>query len=124
MPQHVVLDVGNCAPDFSAIKSMLTSNFDCEVMQAHGAEDALRIVRDNQIALVLINRKLDRDYSDGTDVLKQLKADESTAYAPVMLVTNYEEHQKAAVELGAIEGFGKLALSDPATHAKLSAVLA
>ncbi|HBE71551.1 MAG TPA: response regulator [Planctomycetaceae bacterium] len=110
-----VLDVGNCGPDFSSIKRMLTQHFDVEVLQAHGADDALSTVKQHPIDLVLVNRKLDRDYSDGTDVIKQLKADPETQSVPVMLVTNYEEHQAAAIELGALMGFGKLSLQEPDT---------
>ena len=43
---------------------------------------------------------------------------------PVMIITNYAEHQAAAVALGAVEGFGKLELHSPETRTKLSAILA
>ena len=72
---------------------------------------------------MLINRKLDCDYSDGTAILKQLKADPLLAKTPVMIVTNYAEHQDAAVAMGAERGFGKLELQDPATQQKLSKFL-
>lgn len=123
MAQPRVIDVGNCAPDFAAIKRMLESQFQANVEQAHSAADAVKLLKSAPADLVLINRKLDMDYSDGTEVLKQLKSDPETSQVPVMLVTNYAEHQQAAVELGAIEGFGKLSLSAPETIARLSAVL-
>ena len=69
----------------------------------------------DDISLVLINRKLDHDYSDGIHVLERLKADSATAAVPVMLITNYEDHQQAAVLAGAVPGFGKLALDAPET---------
>ena len=33
-----------------------------------------------------------------------------------MLVTNYEEHQQAAMEAGCVRGFGKLAVNEPETR--------
>jgi hypothetical protein len=40
-----------------------------------------------------------------------------------MLITNFPEHQDAAVEAGAVRGFGKLEFSMPETLEKLKAVL-
>ncbi|MCA9194801.1 MAG: response regulator [Planctomycetales bacterium] len=123
MSSRKVLDVGNCAPDHAAICRMLKAGFDVEVLQAHGVTDALDILRSTTVDLVLINRKLDRDYSDGIEVLKLIKTDEDLQDTPVMLITNYAEHQQAAVSLGALPGFGKLEFSSPTTQEKLAAVL-
>ncbi|HMP07461.1 MAG TPA: response regulator [Lacipirellulaceae bacterium] len=118
-----VLDVGNCGPDHAAIKQYLAGQFDCEVLQAHGEEDALAALRGGGVDLVLINRKLDRDYSDGVDILRRIKADPDLAATPVMLVTNYADHQDAAVALGALRGLGKLELGRPEPRARLAPVL-
>lgn len=123
MPTHTVLDVGNCVPDHASIKRMLASHFDVEVLQTHAGPDTLDLLRQRSVDLVLINRKLDCDYSEGTAILKQLKADPLLAKTPVMIVTNYAEHQDAAVAMGAERGFGKLELQDPATQQKLSKFL-
>ncbi len=117
------LDVGNCGPDFATISQFLTSNFDCTVDQAHGPEDTLSRLREGNYDLVTINRKLDRDYTDGVEILKAIKADEELKSVPVMLVTNLPEHQDAAVALGAERGFGKLEYDEPATLEKVRAVL-
>lgn len=122
MPKKV-LDVGNCGPDFATITNYLSSNFDCTVEQAHGTDDALAKLRADKYDLVTINRKLDRDYSDGVDVLKAIKSDAEVADVPVMLVTNLPEHQDAAIELGAVRGFGKLEYDKPETKEKVAAVL-
>lgn len=114
MPKTVV-DCGNCGPDYSAIRNMIQRNFDAIVEQTHGGEDTLARLGQGGVSLVCVNRKLDRDYSDGMDVIRQIKADERFKDVPVMLVSNYEEHQAAAVAAGAEAGFGKLALSDPKT---------
>ncbi len=122
MPKRV-LDVGNCAPDFAAITRLLTSNFDCQIDQAHSPEDALSKLRAGEYALVTINRKLDRDYTDGVEILKAIKADADICEVPVMLITNFDEHQDAAVALGAERGFGKLEYEQTETLAKLKAIL-
>ncbi|RMF44101.1 MAG: response regulator [Planctomycetota bacterium] len=102
---------------------MLEQHFDVEVVQAHTLQDTLEKLRQEQFDLVLINRKLDIDYSDGTRILEAIKADPQISSVPVMLITNYPEHQQRAIELGALPGFGKLALSAPETIERLSAVL-
>jgi len=123
MPKRV-LDVGQCSPDHAAIRQYVGSNFDAEVVQAHDAGDTLARLRAEKFDLVLINRKLDADYSDGMEIIKAIKADPAIADTPVMLVTNYAEHQKIAQEAGAAPGFGKLEYHEPATREKLARFLA
>ena len=123
MTQRCVLDVGNCGPDHSSIRRMLTTHFGAEVIQTHGLDDTLAALQKNNIDLVLINRKLDHDYSDGTVILEQIKSQAEYSDLPVMLITNYAEHQAQAVTLGALPGFGKLEINSPETRAKLASVL-
>jgi CheY-like chemotaxis protein len=122
MPKRV-LDVGQCGPDHATISSYLKKNFGCDVGSADGAIDTLDQLKNGQFDLVLVNRKLDADYSDGIEVIKQIKAEASLSRIPVMLVTNYPEHQEAAVAVGAIRGFGKLEFNNPDTRARLEEVL-
>jgi CheY-like chemotaxis protein len=117
-----VLDVGNCGPDHAAIVGLLRP-FDCEVLQADDARGALVALKAGGVDLVLVNRKLDVDYSDGIEVIRQIKADPAVAATPVMLVTNYPEHQDAAEAIGALRGFGKLEFNKPETRERLEAVL-
>jgi two-component system, chemotaxis family, chemotaxis protein CheY len=123
MPKRV-LDVGQCGPDHATIRRFLNKHFDVQVDRADGPSDTLAALRAAPYDLVLINRKLDRDYSDGIEIIKQIKSDPSLASAPVMLVTNFPEHQQAAVDLGAARGFGKLEYGKPETLQRLSAILA
>jgi two-component system chemotaxis response regulator CheY len=120
MPKRV-LDVGQCGPDHATICSYLQQHFDCEVVQTHGPNDTLQQLRGGKFDLVLINRKLDQDYTDGVDILRRIKADAATAEVPVMLITNYPEHQAAAVAAGAMPGFGKLEFHQPETREKIAA---
>ena len=110
-----VLDVGQCVPDHAAIRRSAGAQFRAEVAAAHGLDDTLEALATGEFALVLVNRKLDADYSDGLEIVKSIKADPRLAAIPVMLVTNYAEHQQSAVAAGAEPGFGKNQLGDPAT---------
>ena len=118
-----ILDVGNCVPDHNAIRRMLESKFAAQVLQTHGPDDTLELLKREKVDLVLINRKLDQDYSDGIEILKQIKGIPELAAIPVMIVTNYEEHQLASIQAGGIRGFGKLELNKPETHQRIEAVL-
>ena len=114
MPKTVI-DCGNCGPDYNAIRQIVQSNFEAVVLQTHSLEDTLALLAQRSVDLVTVNRKLDRDYSDGMDVIRGIKADPRFASVPIMLVTNYDEYQEAAAKVGAVRGFGKLTVRDPAT---------
>ncbi len=118
-----VLDVGNCDPDHAGITKFLTTHFDVEMARAKLPADAMQQLKSATYDLVVINRKLDEDYSDGLEIIKQIKADPATAEVPVMLVTNYDEHQRAAVAEGALYGFGKLQYDDNEAIDRVKAVL-
>src|SRR5688572_20571699 len=118
-----VLSVGQCAPDHGTISRYLTKNFKCQIAKADDAAEALAQLKSDRFDLVLVNRKLDIDYSDGIDVIRQIKADPTIADVPVMLVTNYPDHQEASIAEGAIRGFGKLEYDKPETRERLAAVL-
>jgi CheY-like chemotaxis protein len=93
------------------------------VLHTHGPAAALAELRKGGIDLVLVNRKLDRDSSDGIDIIKQIKADAQLAATPCMLITNFADHQTLAVQAGAEMGFGKRELDEPKTRARLRAIL-
>lgn len=123
MPKKV-LDVGNCDPDHAGITAFLTRNFPgVEVGRAKLPADAMSQIKADSYDLVVINRKLDEDYTDGIEIIKQMKADPETKDVPVMLVTNLTEHQDLAVAEGALRGFGKLEYNDPASVERVRAVL-
>lgn len=118
-----VLDVGQCRPDHAAIRSMLVSACDAIVDEAPTIDAAIEAARRTPYDLVLVNRLLDRDGSQGLDLIERLKDDEQLKHVPVMLVSNLPDAQAAAVEAGALPGFGKSALRDPRTLARVRAVL-
>jgi CheY-like chemotaxis protein len=118
-----VLDVGNCSLDHGTISSLLIKDYGADVVQAHGHEDTLDYLRQGGFDLVLVNRKLDQDYSDGLEIVKAIKEDAALAATPVMLITNFPEYQATAVAAGAEPGFGKKELQLPETHARLAKFL-
>jgi CheY-like chemotaxis protein len=118
-----VLDVGNCRYDHASIRTLLQNHFGVEVWQADGEDDTLTALQDDAWDLVLVNRVLDRDHTSGIDLIRKIKADKRGADIPIMLITNFEEHQQAAMDAGALRGFGKKGLSDPGTLQRLGGVL-
>jgi DNA-binding response OmpR family regulator len=118
-----VIDVGNCAPDHAAIRRLIETNFDAQVVQAHDLKDTLRELEREPATLVLVNRKLDIDYSDGMAIIRHLKSSEQWSATPVMIISNYAEYQNEAVSAGAEAGFGKQELRSEETLAKLKRLL-
>ncbi len=115
MPSKTVLSIGQCRPDNAAITHFLTSNFDVEVLATDLVDDSLTALQKNSVDLILINRKLDTDYSDGMEIMKQIRSNPQTEQIPVMLISNFPESQEQAVAAGATYGFGKAELSSPET---------
>ncbi len=113
-----VLDVGQCNMDHGRISEVLKENFDVEIHRAHSNEEAIKLAKSESFDLILINRLYDIGGSEGMETLTQLKSDDDLAKAPVMVVSNFEDAQNAAVAAGAVPGFGKAALNDPAGTAK------
>ena len=118
-----VLSIGQCGPDQAAISGMLRDYFNAQVTTADRGSDALEQLRQSEFELILINRKLDVDYSDGMLILEDLQADEQFRTIPVMLISNFSEWQEKAVAAGALYGFGKAELQAPETIQRLEEVL-
>ena len=106
MTKHVLM-VGHCGMDSRALQQRLTSLFDVEVSQAATLEETLEKMRAEAFALVLINRLLDEDRSEGVAVIERCQQDEDLSSMPLMLISNFSESHEKAVEAGAVQGFGK-----------------
>jgi CheY-like chemotaxis protein len=118
-----VLNVGQCVPDTIKITNFLKSSFDVEIVPSATAPETIDLLGKSSYDLVLINRKLDADYTDGLNIIRQMKADERFQNIPVMLVTNYAEYQQEAVATGAAYGFGKDELGSSDAVARLTPYL-
>ncbi len=105
------------------ISRTLEHAFDVRVRGAVARDDALEALRSEPFDLVLVNRIIDGDGSSGLDLIRAIKADPELAEVPVMLVSNYGDAQADAVAIGALRGFGKVELRDPATRDRLAEVL-
>jgi len=105
------------------ITTFVGQHFDAEVLSAAQWDDALQMLEQGGVDLVLVNRKLDLDYSDGLEIIRRIKADTRFGKIPCILVTNYAEHQQAAIKAGAEPGFGKNQYGDPATREKVARFL-
>lgn len=114
-----VLSVGQCSADHGGISRTILHHFDATVTPADSADEALAQLRQGGFDLVLVNRIFDADGSAGIDLIRQIKADETLRQVPVMLVSNYDDAQKEAIQAGAVRGFGKAALDHPQTIARL-----
>jgi response regulator RpfG family c-di-GMP phosphodiesterase len=123
MSQKTVLSVGQCGPDHASISNFLNRHFDVRILTADLPEDTLQTLRAKPVDLVLINRKLDTDYSEGMDILRALKSDPDLSSIPAMIVSNFEESQQAAVAAGAQYGIGKSELSTEAAREKVAVFL-
>lgn len=122
MPKRV-LSVGHCDTDHGTIARTIEGHFDAEVIPATGAEEALARLRAEAFALVLINRVFDADTFSGLDFIRQVRSEEALRTVPVMLVSNYADYQRLAVEAGAVPGFGKAAIGQPQMIARLRTYL-
>ena len=119
-----VLDVGTCGFDHGRIRALLTAAFGAEVQPARTAAETLAALENGSFDLVLVNRVLDADGSDGVALIQSIRSHPQTGATPVMLISNFPEHQQRAVAAGAEPGFGKRELTAPETREKLQRFLA
>ncbi|MCK6456960.1 MAG: response regulator [Phycisphaerae bacterium] len=118
-----VLDVGNCDPDHAMIRGMLERHFDVEVDRVMFVDEALARMREQTYDLVLVNRLIFEDGSEGIQLHRQAKAEPALAAVPIMMISNFEAAQSASVAAGGIPGFGKAAVTAPETKTLLARYL-
>jgi len=119
----LILSIGQCGFDHGRISETLRHAIGAEVVGADSFDEARALFERRPADLILVNRKLDLDGSDGLEIIRELRAGPTTSSVPVMLVSNYPEYQAQAVALGAVEGFGKAELGHPETEEKIRAAL-
>ncbi len=118
-----VLDVGQCDPDHHAIRSMLTRHFDVEVDRVMFVNEALTAMREKPYDLVLVNRLIFSDNSEGLPLIETAKADDALKDVPIMMVSNFADAQATATQAGAEPGFGKSELQSERTQSRLRDLL-
>ncbi len=120
--RRCILDVGNCDPDHSNIRGMLEANFEVQIDRVMFVADAVAQLQQKRFDLVMVNRLIFDDGSDGGELIRRMQKD-GFADTPVMMISNYAESQQAALADGAVQGFGKGAICDPSTIKLLSSYL-
>ena len=118
-----VLDVGNCDPDHGMIRRMLTQHFDVEIDRVMFVDDALARMRERAYDLVMFNRLIFDDGSEGLELVSRAKTETGIKPAPIMMISNFDEAQSACEAAGGVRGFGKKAVGDKATVEHLSKYL-
>ena len=115
--------VGHCGPDSSYLRmTVAKAGRDIQVVSAD--DDAeLKQRLDEGVDLLLLNRELDYgfDEREGVALIRRLRA--AFPNVKTMLVSNYPDAQQAAVQAGALPGFGKRELSSPRVPELIRAAL-
>lgn len=119
-----ILDVGNCGPDHGSFTRLIREHFGGTVVAVDDLDQALAALTSDKYDLITVNRLLDRDGSEGLTVIESLKAHAEFGDIPVMMVTNFPEHQDIAQNAGAVRGFGKSSLNTSETVELLREFLA
>lgn len=123
MPRPRILSVGQCGFDHAGLARFAEKHLNADLVAAATSTDALEALRRETFDLVLVNRVGDRDGRPGLDLIRALKADESLASIPAMLVSNYADAQAEAVTAGALPGFGKAEVGRPELASRIKSVL-
>ena len=121
--QHVAL-VGHCGFDSGPL-SRLAQRLapDAEVLRINDQKKLDPVATAG--TLLLVNRVLDGRFTAGGSGIDLIRSLSESADAPaMMLVSNYADAQVQAVAAGALPGFGKSEMGDPATVERLSESLA
>lgn len=123
MSKKRILSIGQCAADNFGLTTFFRGHFSAEVHPVSTAAQALEAARKDKYDLVLVNRLLDYDGTQGMDIIRRMKADPQLKTLPVMLVSNFANAQMEAEAAGALPGFGKAQLGDAQTVERIEAVL-
>ncbi len=120
--QHVVL-VGHCAADQARLRQLVVHALGPGVTVESANSDQRLQQFDLSVSLLLINRVLDGrfDADGGVALIQQLMNEHGPLAA--MLISNYPKAQEQAMRAGAVRGFGKAQLGDPAAIAILRQAL-
>lgn len=106
MSKTIVL-VGHCGPDSSYLK--LAASNAVKGVSVVSADDEQQLNRYLTAGadLLLVNRLLDYGFkaTEGVALIARLRR--THPHLKMMLVSNYEDAQQAAVAVGALPGFGK-----------------
>lgn len=118
-----VLSVGHCTADHYMMSSMISRTFDTDVDRAANVDEALQAMERQRYDVVLVNRLIDEDGSEGIELIRRTRRSPALANVPVMMISNYEEAHQQAVAAGGERGFGKGELGNDTPRERLAAFL-
>jgi len=123
MPKKVAL-VGHCGPDSSYLRMAVgKAGRDIQVLSADD-DDELRRLLEAGVDLLLLNRQLDFGFDEREGVALIRRLGKAYPHVKTMLVSNYPDAQQAAVQAGALPGFGKREIATPRVPEMIRAALA
>jgi hypothetical protein len=117
-----VLSVGQCGFDDSRIARVMAEELGAVMDRVASTTEARQMIAEKKYDLILVNRVFDATGESGVGFIGEISGEANAPH--IMLVSNYEEAQKEAVGKGALPGFGKSQLQDPAATNQLRATLA
>jgi DNA-binding NarL/FixJ family response regulator len=122
MTKRIAL-VGHCGADATYLRIAVTRTVkDVVFVRADDHSELNKAIAEG-LDLVLLNRRLDWGFEtdEGVELIRQLRAEHPNLR--LMLVSNYPDAQEAALQAGALPGFGKDDLRGRAADEKLRAAL-
>src|SRR5258708_27272214 len=118
-----ILIIGQCGAAHSRFTRAFSVHSNAEVVSADDEAEGSQHLQEGPFDLVLVNRVLDSSGFSGVEIIKHLKANPVAQSIPAMLVSNYDDAQEEAVKYGALKGFGKGALGQPAMISRVRRAL-
>ena len=102
---HRIALVGHCGVDGPRLQREIRAQIaDADVVRVNTTADLRRYLQEHA-DLFLVNREPVGFTEEGIDMIRQIHTE--CPDARVMLVSDYPEAQEAAVQAGALKGFGK-----------------
>lgn len=121
-PTGVAL-VGHCGPDSWMLKSMVQRTLpNAEISMINSAEQLWS--ESATLQVLLINRVLEGEFpsKSGIELIRALtEKSKSSTVLQALLISNFPDAQAEAEAVGALPGFGKSELNQPAAADKLRA---
>ena len=119
---HVAL-VGHCGFDSGSLSRFASEVApDAQVVRVNDQRSLDNLTGPD--TLLLVNRVLDGRFDvggSGIELIKTLVAQPNPG--PVMLISNYDDAQQQAQAAGALPGFGKSQVGDPAVRERIARVI-
>jgi DNA-binding NarL/FixJ family response regulator len=109
-----VVFVGHCGPDSTYLRMAVRKSLgQADVLMAGCPAELDDALKTAHVDLILFNRELGYGFQPdmGVEFIRVLK--QRYPNIPMMLISNYPEAQSAALQAGAVAGFGKREIGSP-----------